>query len=628
LIKKYLLIGIFISILAFGTILLISSQLNQKSIGKLNQAKKHESERLNKSNLIPKNYGQNLILGSDYIYNITVFGEDSEWYNFSNDIEGLWSPNSGGQIRINFTGFYDRDPKDLDGDLLPDKNMSWFDVKIYKNITTGQIPIFNFSQYNISNHEASMNLRLGFSGFQSGFLVPINNFVWLKNIAKVAAEGNKLNATLEIEESYNFIYFSFSETSGGGQKTELIYDKISGLLVWANTSVGEYKLEFFLVNYSLSFEVPYVYEILEFGDKPVGWYNFSWGFEGNFSTNIGGNITINFTGFFPRDPNDLYGDVFPNDKMAWLNIKIYNNFSHTANFTKNNVSNSECAMILILGYYPFQSGFLIPIMDNISLVKQLALSLQGKTISVTLKETNLTLCINFESDIQNTYLSYEKRTGLLLWTKTTFGDFKLEMGLIDLNADFNEGSGGAGKKSIQQKETETKKEETTKFLDLTLPFIVLTGGALVSFGMILWKRNEKMLKFLFIGIFGGICFTSLFLFNSWLYSGVATITETEETVIKGEPQDLVTNITITVDYGDSNVKTWTDIILTGGDTSVFDALQKCCDVKYRQYDFGVFVEEIDGVKANWIYKVNGEEGSGSADNHYLENGDVIDWYTV
>ncbi len=49
----------------------------------------------------------------------------------------------------------------------------------------------------------------------------------------------------------------------------------------------------------------------------------------------------------------------------------------------------------------------------------------------------------------------------------------------------------------------------------------------------------------------------------------------------------------------------------------------------KQYDFGVFVEEVRGKKSgadmSWIYFVNGKSGTVAADKYELKNGDVVEW---
>lgn len=59
------------------------------------------------------------------------------------------------------------------------------------------------------------------------------------------------------------------------------------------------------------------------------------------------------------------------------------------------------------------------------------------------------------------------------------------------------------------------------------------------------------------------------------------------------------------------------------------AAKKQWEVKAKQYDFGVFVQEI-GTLANtreksWIYFVNGKSGEVAADKQQVAAGDFIEW---
>ena len=59
------------------------------------------------------------------------------------------------------------------------------------------------------------------------------------------------------------------------------------------------------------------------------------------------------------------------------------------------------------------------------------------------------------------------------------------------------------------------------------------------------------------------------------------------------------------------------------------AKQKNLELKTKQYDFGVFVEQI-GRQANtkeksWIYFVNGKAGTVAADKQSLNTGDMVEW---
>ena len=69
-------------------------------------------------------------------------------------------------------------------------------------------------------------------------------------------------------------------------------------------------------------------------------------------------------------------------------------------------------------------------------------------------------------------------------------------------------------------------------------------------------------------------------------------------------------------------------------TNAFDALTEAVksrdlELKTKQYDFGVFVEQI-GTLANtkdksWIYFVNGKAGTVAADKQTVKGGDTVEW---
>ena len=53
------------------------------------------------------------------------------------------------------------------------------------------------------------------------------------------------------------------------------------------------------------------------------------------------------------------------------------------------------------------------------------------------------------------------------------------------------------------------------------------------------------------------------------------------------------------------------------------------ELKTKQYDFGVFVEQIGAVantkEKSWIYFVNGKSGTVAADKQSLKSGDTVEW---
>jgi len=59
------------------------------------------------------------------------------------------------------------------------------------------------------------------------------------------------------------------------------------------------------------------------------------------------------------------------------------------------------------------------------------------------------------------------------------------------------------------------------------------------------------------------------------------------------------------------------------------AKQKNLELKTKQYDFGVFVQQIGTLvntkEKSWIYFVNGKAGTVAADKQSLNAGDTVQW---
>jgi hypothetical protein len=396
---------------------------------------------------ITPEYSDKLNLNGIYHYNVSRFGDATTWLNFSGGAEGQWGTTENDNILVNITGFYNRDPDDISGDVFSDTYMPWFNIEIYKNT------LLNFTLSNVSNSEIAKNLGLGFAKFQSGFIIPYNQTEWIKANATLEAEGaSGQTAYLTMEETYNFLYFRFEEYgTTQNQKTELIYDTKSGILVNANTSLGNYKLGISLTNYSLDTENEYKYQVNTF--EPKGWAIWT-DLYGNYKDIFAtgserGYILVNFTGFFHRDPLLWDPDPF---KYAtgrpWLNLKVVYEGDVRTDITMqmNNISNTESANALLISFPGFLSGFLLPIMDNQTYDIQaevLAASWFTVDREFTYEETDLTVDMQFHcggSFPQDTRLIYEKITGLLLYVNTFGQNYHLEMTIENFLVDFGDGN--------------------------------------------------------------------------------------------------------------------------------------------------------------------------------------------
>lgn len=63
--------------------------------------------------------------------------------------------------------------------------------------------------------------------------------------------------------------------------------------------------------------------------------------------------------------------------------------------------------------------------------------------------------------------------------------------------------------------------------------------------------------------------------------------------------------------------------------TAFALLQETTNIEFKQYDFGVFVESINGVKPDsqhfWKLYVNGQESQVGVDQVQTRNGDIVEW---
>ncbi|MFX1523658.1 MAG: hypothetical protein ACFFCC_09150 [Promethearchaeota archaeon] len=197
---------------------------------------------------IPDNFYKKLDLDQIYTYNVTEFNTtkplewaDVDWFA---PTKGFVNITPGGQLKINFTGFYDKDPNDFFN--LFESPIPYMNCEFIEN-RSGTL-VTNTTLLNVSNGEAALNLLLGYNTFKSGFLIPISDFNNLTLEAIAQDEPPFMNATVTVQESSNTISFHFKQKTSLQQDTKCVYDKVSGLLTYTNTSFGNYTLEMTLIN--------------------------------------------------------------------------------------------------------------------------------------------------------------------------------------------------------------------------------------------------------------------------------------------------------------------------------------------------------------------------------------------
>lgn len=89
------------------------------------------------------------------------------------------------------------------------------------------------------------------------------------------------------------------------------------------------------------------------------------------------------------------------------------------------------------------------------------------------------------------------------------------------------------------------------------------------------------------------------------------------------------SVSVTLDTG-TTVATISGVTAQNAFQALSEAAKKQnLELKTKQYDFGVFVEQI-GTLANtqeksWIYFVNGKSGTVAADKQSLKAGDTVEW---
>ena len=249
---------------------------------------------------------------------------------------------------------------------------------------------------------------------------------FVKQTAENNAKTGYLHAYYEMEETITSVYFGFDQYDGyvANQSSHLVYDKDTGLLIYADVQFGNVTFEITLVNSTFDYNELYTFNIIDFG-APAHWYTLGTTpiDEGEFVSNSGGKFVINFTGDFKKDihdPSPFLGD------LPYLDISIYKGTptGFNLNFGLTNISNAEAANALILGYHNFTSGFRIPVENLTKLSEQAEVQNQGIfAATITVQETNITIAFTFKqnSGNQNTTLSYDKFTGLLIGAETVNG---------------------------------------------------------------------------------------------------------------------------------------------------------------------------------------------------------------
>jgi len=141
------------------------------------------------------------------------------------------------------------------------------------------------------------------------------------------------------------------------------------------------------------------------------------------------------------------------------------------------------------------------------------------------------------------------------------------------------------------------------------------------------KKNQRILfsLFLIIGLISGLLV--VFLINPELMN----FKFGNKTGNDGEEAPAFTNLTLTVDFGNSSIKTLTNLTAYSPTSTVFDLLANHYSVGYDSYSNGKLVTSINGIANSvdenkfWFYWINEEYINVAASVYPLHSNDRILW---
>ncbi|MHA1339316.1 MAG: DUF4430 domain-containing protein [Promethearchaeota archaeon] len=95
--------------------------------------------------------------------------------------------------------------------------------------------------------------------------------------------------------------------------------------------------------------------------------------------------------------------------------------------------------------------------------------------------------------------------------------------------------------------------------------------------------------------------------------------------------EMAENLTLRVDFKNGTILEFTNVSLENHYTSVFDLLNKCCDIKYQIYCWNpvaIYVTYINNVGVGWTYKLNGVIVNLAANYVAVQNNSIVLWEFV
>ena len=203
---------------------------------------------------IPLRYSQEMDLDKTYVYNVTYWepGEIISYWDYNWADQGDINASKGGQIHVNFTGFYNKHPSD---DNVFTNPVPYVNMSIYQNQSNSLV--WNNTFYEVSSSEAGYVFGICYNTFRAGFLIPTNILNEIPQMAYMQDTEDWAACTVNVEE-YDFILKIEFFQDSKWQNTSLIYDKKTGLLVWAKVETvsffGSADFEIILNEYDLNFQ--------------------------------------------------------------------------------------------------------------------------------------------------------------------------------------------------------------------------------------------------------------------------------------------------------------------------------------------------------------------------------------
>ena len=122
-------------------------------------------------------------------------------------------------------------------------------------------------------------------------------------------------------------------------------------------------------------------------------------------------------------------------------------------------------------------------------------------------------------------------------------------------------------------------------------------------------------------------FVGLFIAGFLLFSAIPLVRRTIQS--PSVPVVAKFSVSLSIDFGDRKTTVSEISAATAFDALMAGAAKEQIEIKRKQYDFGVFVEEIGGVantkEKSWIYFLNGKSGTVAADKQSVAAGDTVEW---